>query len=110
MPKAPARSSLRLVCGSASPWSCAGGIAAGSAPGFRGAPGGRIGLGDLRRGPDPETFEQVPLAAGAGDQLVQPPDCEPAVPVGRHPQRAPAGGLALDAEPEELQLLQVAEG
>jgi hypothetical protein len=87
-----------------------GGIAAVSAPGFRGPSAGRIGLGDLGRGPDPEILEQVRLAAGAGDQVVQPPGREPAVPVGRHPQCAPSGGLALDSEPEELQLLQVAEG
>ena len=60
-------------------------------------------------GPDPEVFEKIGLPPGPGDELVQSNAIETFVGIGENPQRTPARGLALHAEPQQFQLFQAAE-
>jgi hypothetical protein len=76
---------------------------------------GRLRLGRLRladdaaRGADRELFELVGLAPGPRDELVKAPGVEPRVGVRLGQQRAPAGRLTLDAQPQQFEFLQVAQ-
>ena len=78
-------------------------------PGRREPAGWRSGADDLLRGPDPEFFEQVRLAPRPGHELVEVPGVQPPVGVRQRPQGAPACCLAFDAQPEQFQLLEIAE-
>ena len=51
-----------------------------------------------------EVFEQVGLAAGGGDGLVQACAIESSVPVSERPERPPPGGLAFYAQAQQLEL------
>ena len=74
-----------------------------------GSSGTRFQADDLIGRPDPEVFEKLGLALGPGDELVQPGRFEPLVGICENPQRTPARGLALHAEPQQFQLFQAAE-
>ena len=56
-----------------------------------------------------EVFEQVGLAAGGGDELVQACAIEPSVPVSELPERPPPGGLAFYAQAQQLEFFQAAQ-
>jgi hypothetical protein len=64
---------------------------------------------DAACGADPEFLQLLDLVAGPGDELVEPPGVDPRVGVGPGPQRAPAGRLALDTQPQDLEFFQVTQ-
>ena len=85
---------------------------AGSQPG---APARRRRLSPLVCGHDlvcrahAEVFEQVGLAAGGQDELVQACEVEPSIPVSERPERPPPGGLAFYAQAQQLKFFQAAQ-